>query len=117
MLTKAFKYRLYPTPKQEVLLEQTLTTCRFLYKAESAGVEVRLVNPRNTSQMCSGCGKIVPKELKDRVHCCPHCGLVMDRDLNASINIYTAGSAGINAFGDLASTYKPKTCRQARSLN
>jgi putative transposase len=87
------------------------------YKAESAGVEVRLVNPRNTSQICSNCGKIVPKELKDRVHRCPHCGLVINRDFNASINICTAGSAGINAFGDLASTYESKICRQAGSLN
>ena len=87
------------------------------YKAESAGVEVILVNPRNTSQMCSGCGEVVPKMLSDRVHACPHCGLVMDRDLNASINICTVGSTGTNAFGDSASTCKSKICGQAGSLN
>jgi len=87
------------------------------YKAESAGVEVILVNPRNTSQMCSGCGEVVPKTLSDRVHACPHCGLVMDRDLNASINICTVGSTGTNAFGDSASTCKSKICGQAGSLN
>lgn len=87
------------------------------YRAESAGVEVILVNPRNTSQKCSGCGEVVPKTLSDRVHVCPHCGLVIDRDLNASINICTVGSTGINAFGDSASTCKSKICRQAGSLN
>ena len=28
---KAFRYRIYPTAKQEKLLSQTLETCRFLY--------------------------------------------------------------------------------------
>lgn len=60
-------------------------------KAEEAGSHVILVNPRNTSQMCSRCGKIVAKTLSDRVHSCPHCGLVMDRDQNAAINIMRLG--------------------------
>ena len=60
-------------------------------KAEEAGSRVILVNPRNTSQMCSRCGMIVKKTLSDRVHTCPHCGLMMDRDQNAAINIMRLG--------------------------
>ena len=60
-------------------------------KAEDAGSHVILVNPRNTSQRCSRCGMIVAKTLSDRVHSCPHCGLVMDRDQNAAINIMRLG--------------------------
>jgi len=60
-------------------------------KAEDAGSRVILVNPRNTSQTCSRCGMIVAKTLSDRVHSCPHCGLVMDRDQNAAINILRLG--------------------------
>lgn len=60
-------------------------------KAEDAGSRVILVNPRNTSQMCSRCGMIVAKTLSDRVHSCSHCGLVMDRDQNAAINIMRLG--------------------------
>ncbi|PKL62670.1 MAG: transposase [Methanomicrobiales archaeon HGW-Methanomicrobiales-2] len=60
-------------------------------KAEDAGSHVILVNPRNTSQMCSRCGKIVAKTLSNRVHTCPHCGLEMDRDQNAAINILRLG--------------------------
>lgn len=60
-------------------------------KAEEAGSRVVLVNPRNTSQQCSRCGMIVAKTLSDRVHSCPHCGLVMDRDENAAINIMRLG--------------------------
>jgi putative transposase len=59
------------------------------YKAEEAGVEVIAVNPSNTSQMCSGCGILVPKTLSVRVHKCPHCGLILDRDVNAARNILT----------------------------
>jgi putative transposase len=61
------------------------------YKAESAGSKVVLVDPRNTSQLCSRCGEKVPKSLSDRVHECPQCGLVMDRDENAAINILRLG--------------------------
>jgi len=57
------------------------------HKAEWAGRSVVKVNPRNTSKMCSRCGQIVEKDLSVRVHKCPHCGLVLDRDENAAINI------------------------------
>lgn len=63
------------------------------YKAEYAGRTVVKVNPKNTSQMCSGCGEIVPKNLSVRVHECPHCGLRIDRDLNAAKNILSRGLA------------------------
>lgn len=62
-------------------------------KAEWAGRKVVTVDPRNTSQMCSGCGEIVKKPLSERVHKCPHCGLEIDRDLNASLNILARGLA------------------------
>ncbi|NEO37356.1 MAG: transposase [Moorea sp. SIOASIH] len=56
-------------------------------KAENAGLVTVAVNPRNTSQNCSNCGKKVPKKLKDRIHSCPDCGYTEDRDTNAAINI------------------------------
>ena len=60
-------------------------------KAEEAGRSVVLVNPHNTSKMCSHCGFLVEKTLSERVHTCPHCGLVMDRDTNAALNILQRG--------------------------
>ncbi len=60
-------------------------------KAAYAGSKVVLVDPRNTSQMCSRCGLIVKKDLSERVHRCPECGLTMDRDLNAAKNILRLG--------------------------
>jgi putative transposase len=67
------------------------------YKAENAGREVLRVNPRGTTQGCSGCGKIVAKDLSVRIHDCPHCGLKIDRDLNAALNILTRGMASIGS--------------------
>ena len=63
-------------------------------KAAKAGKSVELVDAAYTSQKCSKCGIIVPKTLADRVHKCLYCGLEMDRDLNASLNIVTLGLRG-----------------------
>ncbi len=57
------------------------------HKAEEAGGNVVHVSPKDTSQACSGCSRIVKKDLSVRVHSCPFCGLVLDRDENAAINI------------------------------
>jgi len=62
-------------------------------KAAEAGREIIKVNPKNTSQMCAQCGEIVKKDLSVRVHDCPFCGLVLDRDENAALNILRAGTA------------------------
>jgi putative transposase len=61
------------------------------YKAEKAGSHLIRVDPRNTSQKCSGCGDLVSKSLAVRTHACPSCCLVIDRDYNASLNILKAG--------------------------
>ncbi|MGD1713624.1 RNA-guided endonuclease InsQ/TnpB family protein [Dapis sp. BLCC M172] len=53
----------------------------------NAGQKTIAVNPKNTSQDCSNCGEKVPKKLSQRIHSCPHCGTVIDRDVNAAINI------------------------------
>lgn len=67
------------------------------YKAEDAGRLFLQVDPRNTSKKCSRCGSIVPKDLGVRIHDCPHCGLVLDRDHNAAINILALGLQSVNA--------------------
>lgn len=61
------------------------------YKAENAGRVIVFVDPRNTSKICSCCGTMVEKSLSVRVHTCPVCGLVMDRDENAANNILRLG--------------------------
>jgi len=60
------------------------------YKAASAGREVLFVNPKYTSQACSGCGQVRKKELSERWHSCD-CGTELDRDHNAALNILALG--------------------------
>ena len=61
------------------------------YKAENAGKAVIKISPNYTSQACSGCGCIVQKSLSERLHICPHCDLMLDRDHNAALNILSRG--------------------------
>ena len=61
------------------------------YKAVDAGRSVALVDPRNTSKRCSRCSTLVEKALSVRVHNCPVCGLSINRDVNAAINILALG--------------------------
>jgi putative transposase len=61
------------------------------YKAAWAGRKFVAVNPAYTSQDCSGCGHRQPLSLSDRTYTCPCCGLILDRDRNASLNILALG--------------------------
>jgi len=64
-------------------------------KAECAGGRVVNVNPAYTSQSCSQCGNRHKLSLSDRVYHCPCCGLSLDRDQNAAINILSLGMQGL----------------------
>jgi putative transposase len=61
-------------------------TCLLAYKAAGAGRQCVAVNPAYTSQDCSRCGHRQVLFLADRTYTCPCCGLVLDRDRNASVN-------------------------------
>ncbi len=63
-------------------------------KAAWAGRQFIAVDPAHTSQDCSGCGhRKADLTLADRVYHCVACGLVIDRDLNAALNILARGRA------------------------
>lgn len=55
------------------------------------GIPVIAVLPQFTTQDCSACGTRVKKSLSVRTHICPNCGIVIDRDENAALNILHAG--------------------------
>jgi putative transposase len=61
------------------------------YKAAWAGRKYAAVNPAYTTQDCSQCGHRQALTLSDRTYTCPCCGIVLDRDLNASMNILSVG--------------------------
>jgi putative transposase len=68
------------------MLRNTLT-----YMASLSEGVTAIVDPRGTSQVCSGCGVRVEKGLGERMHRCPVCGLVLDRDVNAARNVLKRG--------------------------
>src|SRR6266568_1761984 len=68
------------------------------------GIEVVAVPPQYTSQDCSGCGERVQKTLSVRTHVCPSCGLVLDRDENAALNILAKALEGTLGHRE---TYEP----------
>ena len=73
------------------------------YKAARTGARLHVVDRwYRSSKTCSGCGSVKAKlSLSERTYECDSCGLTMDRDLNAAINILVAGSApeNLNAHG------------------
>ena len=86
-----------------------------LYKAVKVGkICIKIGRFEPSSQLCSKCGHRQKMTLDKRTYVCPECGMTMDRDLNAAINIRdfaifrvirkdltnTDGRSGINAFGD-----------------
>ena len=65
------------------------------YKDESAGGWVVKVDPRNTTQQCSGCGAM-PRDklgLDQKMYHCYACGMILDRDINAAVNILHRGTS------------------------
>ncbi len=74
------------------------------YKTTRSGATLHVVDRwYRSSKTCSGCGSVKAKlSLSERTYRCDSCGLVLDRDLNAAINICVAGSAPetLNARGE-----------------
>lgn len=62
-----------------------------LYKAESAGVEVVFVEPRDTTSECANCHHKKRKKIYEREHICDECGFTTTRDYNAALNILQKG--------------------------
>jgi len=71
---------------------------KLVYKAEKADRRLIKVDPKNTSKMCSVCGHIRNLELSDRIFNCHACGMVIERDINAAINIKRLGTSHVVEF-------------------
>ena len=103
-----------------------------LYKAAKAGkTYVKIGRFEPSSQICSKCGHRQKMTLNKRTYVCPECGITIDRDLNAAINIRdfavfrtirkdlknTDGRSGINAFGDGSSDKYNINCTCETTVN
>ena len=96
VLNIAYRFRIYPTEEQKILLGKTFGCCRFLYNQmlddkireyEKTKKMIKVDRFFPSSKKCCKCGRI-KKELKlsERVYHCER-GNEMDRDRNAAINI------------------------------
>lgn len=96
-----------------------------LYKAAKNGKKtIKIGRFEPSSQLCSKCGHRQKMTLDKRTYVCSECGITIDRDLNAAINIRdfavfrairkdltnTDGRSGINAFGDGSSGKHDASC-------
>lgn len=96
-----------------------------LYKAAKNGKKtIKIGRFEPSSQICSKCGHRQKIALDKRTYVCPECGMTINRDLNAAINIRdfavfravrkdltnTDGRSGINAFGDGSSDKYDVNC-------
>ncbi|GHO65137.1 transposase [Ktedonobacter sp. SOSP1-52] len=69
------------------------------YYATLHKIPVITVSPHYTSQNCSACGTLVKKSLSVRTHICTDCGVVLDRDHNAALNILQKALSTIGHMG------------------
>lgn len=102
---------------------------RLEYKTARTGARLHVIDRwYPSSKMCSRCGSVKAKlSLAERTYHCEKCGLTLDRDLNAAINIQVAGSAPetINAHGGTGrrndasrrATQDPSKCEPSRGEN
>ncbi len=71
---------------------------KITYKAQISGVKVVLVDPRNTSRLCSVCGFISKKNRPNQsTFLCQSCGHSCNADMNASVNIAVRARVPVNA--------------------
>ena len=72
-----------------------------IYKCQKNGKDLVIIDERNTSKQCSGCGNLQAMPLHKRTYRCKECGMKMDRDENSAINILCRYLT-LLAFGELA---------------
>ena len=84
--------------------------------AERDGFHFHQVDPKNTSQTCSACGKKSPKKisLAIRTFDCSFCGTVLDRDHNAALNILYKAAAAFRGERWVTTLYETRNKNEAR---
>ena len=84
--------------------------------AERDGFHFHQVNPKNTSQTCSACGKKSPKKLSlaIRTFNCSFCGTVLDRDHNAAINILLRAATALRGEQWVTTLCEARNTNEAR---
>jgi len=67
-----------------------------------------------SSKTCSGCGAVKAKlPLSERTYRCEHCGLALDRDVNAACNLLNLAASGAERLNDCGGAVRPRPARHA----
>ncbi len=86
------------------------------YKAAETGIPVVAVDPRNTSRTCSRCGHCDKANRQSQSHFqCLQCGLTLNADRNAALNIQARGSLSEALLSQLRSPWNGTGCRLGTS--
>ena len=87
--------------------------------AERDGFHFHQVDPKNTSQTCSSCGKKSPEKLSlaIRTFNCQACGTSLDRDHNAALNILFRAAAAHRGERWVTTLYETRNKNEARDLD
>ncbi|MEV5835167.1 zinc ribbon domain-containing protein [Nocardia sp. NPDC052112] len=83
---QAYRFALDPTPAQKRVLASHVGAAR-----KAFNVMLDVVKKNLDQRACSGCGAKTKLPLHERIYHCVGCGLVIDRDLNAAINLARLG--------------------------
>jgi len=75
-----------------------------IYKAAEAGKWCIEVIPNGTTQICSNCGSVIPKDLSVRVHNCFVCGLRLNRDHNSALVILSRATNSVESQTTVGTT-------------
>jgi putative transposase len=85
--------------------------------AERDGLHFHQVAPKNTSQTCSACSKKSPKKLSLAVRTfCGFCGLSLDRDHNAALNIFLRAACAHRGERWVTNLCEAKNTNEARDV-
>ena len=133
-------YKLYHHQKKNVLIVENLNTSNMVKNkhlsksisdaswakffewcagiAERDGLHFHQVDPKNTSQTCSACGKKSPKKLSlaIRTFNCSFCGASLDRDHNAAINILDRAAAALRGERWVTTLTETRNTNEARDV-
>ena len=87
--------------------------------AERDGLHFHQVDPKNTSQICSGCGQKSPKKLSLSVRTfnCQSCGTSLDRDHNAALNILFRAAAALRGERWVTTLTEARNTNEVRDLD
>ena len=131
-------YKLYHQKKNNVLVAENLNTSNMVQNkhlsksisdaswatffewagniAERDGFHFHQVDPKNTSQTCSACGQKSPKKLSlaIRTFDCSFCGISLDRDRNAAINILLRAACAHRGERWVTDLYEARNTNKAR---